>query len=280
MDLLDRYRHPWLFYGLCFIVPGTFALIASGIGYQPPAEVFGVVYVLSPMLIAFCLIGADRKLSADCFRRLTTLTGIRRADWLLALGIMPISILLAIAASLPFGYGMSQFRIATQPSFSAGILSVWAILIVVPIIEELAWHTYGTDCLRRRLSLFHTCLVFSVFWVLWHAPAVFVQGYYQNNLVRTGVWETVNFAVSIFPVVILMNWLYLRTGRSVWIAILFHVTTGFSNEIFSPHPRTKLFQTGILLMFAAVLVVHERELFFRRAPDPSPRPSAPRLRSS
>ncbi len=270
MAPLDHYRRPWLFYGLSTAIPWAFWLGAIWISHRVAPSprlaallsLFGLLGIVAPMFVAFTMIGADRHLRSDCCRRLRNISAAKPVYWLLALGLMPASILLAIFISLLFGYDASQFRIATTPSFTSGVVSTWAVLLVVPVIEEMAWHTYGTDTLRRRFTLFATCIIFSTFWGIWHAPLVLVDGYYHSNLMKTGIWELVNFPVSIFPVVFLMNWLYTRAARNIWIAALFHVTSGFFNELFSPHPRTKLIQTGILIIVAAVVVMKNRQLFF------------------
>ena len=44
------------------------------------------------------------------------------------------------------------------------------------------------------------------------------------------------FLVSIFPFVLIMNWLYYKTGRNILIVIVFHITAGYFNEIFATHP--------------------------------------------
>ncbi len=58
--------------------------------------------------------------------------------------------------SLLFGHSISQFYISGSPSFTSAVFSPWFILLFAPIVEELAWHTYGTDTLRRKFNLFNT----------------------------------------------------------------------------------------------------------------------------
>jgi hypothetical protein len=59
-----------------------------------------------------------------------------------------------------------------------------------------------------------------------------------------------------------MNWLYYKTGRSILSAIIFHVTAGYFNEIFSTHPDSKVIQTGLLIIVAIFIVLKEKRLFF------------------
>jgi membrane protease YdiL (CAAX protease family) len=73
-----------------------------------------------------------------------------------------------------------------------------------------------------------------------------------------------NFMISIIPFVILMNWLYYKTHRSILVAILFHITAGWFNEIFNTHPDSKIIQTIILFILSIVIIIRERDLFFRK----------------
>ncbi len=138
------------------------------------------------------------------------------------------------------------------------------MLIVAPILEELGWHSYGTDCLRNRMNLFTTSLLFGVFWGIWHLPLTTLRDYYQSNLVQTGWIYGANFLVSIIPYVLLMNWLYYKTRRNIVIPIIFHITAGYFNEIFATHPDSKIIQTILLVVLATAIVLNERRFFFQR----------------
>ena len=177
---------------------------------------------------------------------------------------MLASILLAQAISLLFGYSSSQFTITGHFTFTSGIFPVWFMLIIAPIIEELAWHSYGTDCLRNRMNLFWTSLLFGLFWGIWHVPLSTIRDYYQSNLIETGWIYGVNFLVSIIPYVLLMNWLYYKTNRNILIAIIFHISAGYFNEIFATNPDSKIIQTVLLLILATILILREKDFFFKR----------------
>src|SRR5699024_5200429 len=79
-----------------------------------------------------------------------------------------------------------------------------------------------------------------------------------------GVLATVNFPVSMIAFVLVMNWLYYRCGRSILVPVIFHASANMSAEPFMTHPDSKLIQTGILLIFSAVVVIRDRALFFDR----------------
>ena len=270
--IIEKYRHPFLFYGLSISIPWTLWFVAAYLSHITPmshalvwaASGLGVLGLFAPVFVAGRLIWLEPGLRDDLKRRLFGLTAVRPVYLFLTCFLMLASILLAQAISLLFGHSATQFHLSGKTSFSAGIFPAWFILILAPLVEELAWHSYGTDCLRRRMNLFNTCMVFGVFWAIWHVPLGFIKGYYQSNVAQTGLLYSLNFAFSLIPFVILMNWLYYKTKRNILVAIVFHITAVCFNEMFATHPDSKVIQTGLLLILSAVLVIKERRFFFQR----------------
>ena len=213
---------------------------------------------------ALALTAGQPDLRRDVARRLFTLRGVTPFYAAVAAFLMLASILAAQAVSVLFGYSTDQFRLAGHFSFTSGVLPVWFLLVAAPVIEELAWHAYGTDALRSRFSLFSTCMMFSAYWAIWHMPLASIKDYYHSHLVQGGLLYTANFLISVFPFVILMNWLYYKTHRNILIACVFHVTAGYFNEIFATHPDSKVIQTGLLVLLSAFVVLRERRFFFDR----------------
>ena len=64
--------------------------------------------------------------------------------------------------------------------------------------------------------------------------------------------------------VLLSNWLYLKSDRSILIAVLFHLSTNLGNEIFATHPDSKIIQTGLLLIFILWIISKDKALFFSK----------------
>jgi membrane protease YdiL (CAAX protease family) len=269
---VEKYRHPVLFYGLSTAIPWTLWFIAAYLSHVTPGSdlltitrsILGVIGLAGPALIAFLMIFPDPGLRKDLLGRLFNFKAVRPVYIFLTCFLMLASILLAQAVSLLFGHSAVQFRLRGGFSFTAGIFPAWFLLLLAPLLEELAWHSYGTDCLRARLNLFATSMIFGLYWGLWHFPLSFIKGYYHSNLAATGLIYSLNFFVSLIPYVILMNWLYYKTARNVSVAIVFHITAGFFNEIFATHPDSKVIQTGLLLALSVFIVLRDKDFFFRR----------------
>ena len=134
-----------------------------------------------PVGVSYWLIRKNPELRADVFRRFFSFKSVKAIYIIIACFMMPVSILLAQAISLLFGYSSSQFVITGHFTFTSGIFPVWLMLIIAPILEELGWHSYGTDCMRNKMNLFKTSLLFGAFWGIWHIPLTTIRDYYQSN---------------------------------------------------------------------------------------------------
>lgn len=264
------YDRPVLFYVLATLVPWTFWAGAAYLSHVPTQTVsvqawtalLGLAGLAAPMMVVAWLLRNRPDLRADVWQRLLWRRGVRKRYIVCAFLLLLASILTAQAVSLLFGHSAEQFQLRGGFSFTSGLLPVWVILVLAPVFEELAWHSYGTDSLVTRMRLFTASMVFVVIWALWHAPLSLIRGYYHSEVVESGLLQALNFPLSMIPFVLLMNWLYFRTGRSIAITIVFHITAGFVNEIFRTHPDSKVIQTALLLVVSAVVVARNRELFF------------------
>lgn len=274
---VPRYKNAKAFYFLSTLIPWVFWFIAGYVSHISPyrdkylyiASILSFIGLSAPVVTAYFMISKEPELRKDVSKRFFNFKDIRLRYFLYACLIMPLSIMTAQVISLFFGYDPSQFIITGEFTFSSGVFPVWFLLIIAPLIEELAWHSYGTDCLRNKFNLFNASLIFGLFWGIWHIPLSTIRDYYQSNLAESGWIYGVNFLVSIIPYVLIMNWLYYKTGRNILITIVFHITAGLFNELFAPHPDSKIIQTVILSVLAVMIVIKDRNLFFGNIPGNS-----------
>lgn len=268
--IVQKYKHPFLFYFLATLFPWTFWFIAAffshtdSTGSSVLQTIFAIAGLIAPNIIALLMIYQDKELLHDLSGRIFNFKEIKLKYWFITFFLMLISILLAQVISLFFGYSADQFQLVKSFSFTSGIFPVWFLLIMAPLLEELAWHSYGTDSLRSRFNLFITSVLFAIYWGIWHMPLSFIKDYYHSNLVETGVLYSLNFLVSLFPFVLIINWLYYKTNRNIIVTIIFHITAGYFNEIFCTHPMSKVIQTGLLMLFSCYLIIKDKKFFFNK----------------
>ncbi len=181
--MIEKYKHPIWFYSLATIIPWSFWFVAGHISHMTPhtnqylaiASIVAFIGLLGPIAVSLWLIRSDKALWEDIRGRFFNFNTIKPIYIIIACCLMPISILLAQAISLLFGYDASQFIITGHFTFTSGIFPVWFMLIIAPILEELGWHSYGTDCLRNKMNLFSTSILFAVFWGVWHFPLATIR---------------------------------------------------------------------------------------------------------
>jgi len=271
-QMIQKYKRPVAFYFLCTAIPWTLWFASGYLSHREPftkslewaTGITSIVGLLAPAVIALAFMLPNRELKKDFLGRFFNFRSIRPEYILTTFFLMLVSILSAQAISLLFGYSADQFSFRGSFTFSSSLFPVWFLLLAAPVLEALAWHSYGTDSLVSRFNLFTASLIFAIFWGLWHLPLSTINGYYHSNLVESGMIYSVNFLVSMVPFVIIMNWIYYKTQRNILLTIVFHITAVFFNEIFLTHPMSKVIQTGLLLIVSAYLMVKDKELFFKR----------------
>lgn len=269
--IIKRYQHTYRFYALSLIIPWSLWLIAGYCSHQEPytremellTGSLSLLGLLTPFMVALFFILNDPQLRRDLGSRIFNFKKVKGEYLLVTFFLLLVSIITAQTVSLIFDYSTDQFKFRGGFSFDSAIFPVWFLLIVSPVIEELAWHSYGTDCLRARFNLLNTSLFFAIFWGFWHLPLSFIKNYYHSNLVEEGLVYSLNFLVSLIPFVIIMNWLYYKTERNLILPIIFHLTAGFFNEIFDTHPMSKVIQTGLLLLFSLYLIIQNKAFFLK-----------------
>ena len=216
------------FYLASFLLSAIFFFACAYLSHQEQTtsilileNSLAIIGVSMPALIAFRLIKKDSILLQDLQTRATRFDKSFWKYLLVILGLTFWSLLLAQLISLPLGYSVEQFIVAGNRSFSTFLFSTWFIIVFAAIVEELARHSYGIDTLRRKFRLITTNLIFAVYWVAWHLPLATINGYYHSNLVTEWRIYWLNFACSAVIFVFLINWLYYKSGRNIWIAVFF-----------------------------------------------------------
>jgi len=268
-QMISQFNYqPVRYFTITFLV--TFALwfLGAWLSFRPEANGLHMVFLLAglaaPFLVSLVMIfrSGHREIKADYISRLIDPRRIRLETLPTFLFLMPLSVVVSILISIPFGESMAQFQLAEGFSFSSGFVPVLLLLMLAATFEELGWRGYAFDSLESRYNFFVASLVFSLLWSFWHFPLVFVKNSYQYEIFAANPWFGLNFFVSIIPMGIIISWLCVKNGKSVLAAILFHFIINISQEAMEITQVTKCIQTGVLFLVAAVIVAKEKEIFF------------------
>lgn len=267
--MISNYRYdPKAYFIRTFIVTYILWLLGAYVSHQDDKSglylLFMLLGLMTPFLISVVMIMKSKNpaIKKEFFNRLINPRLIQMKILPVFLLIMPLSVLVSILLSLPFGGSISQFHFAQGFSFSTGIVPVLLLLILAASFEELGWRGYAFDSLQSRYNLFTASIIFSILWSFWHLPLIFVKNSYQYEIFQESIWFGMNFFVSIIPLGIIISWMCIKNRKSVMAAILFHFIVNISQEILAISKTTKCIETLVLTVVAAVIVVVDRELFF------------------
>ena len=255
---------PVLFFTVTFVATWIF-WIAAAFTNEDTASVLMFIGLIAPAVVSTAFIHAskDPLLVKDTKRKVTS---ISRLDWkaiILATAGFGIAICISILISLAFGESTDQFSFVSDFSFTGvGFASAIIIIVLASIIEEVGWRGYAEDSIGNSMDWFKGSLIFGIVWAIWHIPLMFIPGTYQSGLVDLGMLYVINFLVSSIPLAIVMNWVYIASHRSMLACMFFHLFVNFTQEKIAMTPETKVIETAVMFIFAAVVILMNRGLFF------------------
>ena len=141
-------------------------------------------------------------------------------------------------------------RAGSQTSMVVWATSLFAFnLLFTATEEEPGWRGFLLDGLQRRFSPLVACFFVWLPWALWHGPL----DYYRPERFSLLAYLELR-VVFLIPLVILMTWIYNRSGRSIQSTALFHSsmnTFPFVMPYFPPG-------LALLFLLAGVVLVADR----------------------
>lgn len=163
-----------------------------------------------------------------------------------------------------------------RPAFLQQPVSLLAsaipILIFGPLSEEFGWRGFAQDLVQTRWGSVRGSIFLGLVWAFWHLPLFFIPGAGQQ---ATGN-PALNFPIYVIHVIgitVLMTWLYNRTGRSLWGAVLFHFMLNFAGfvllQVSDMTPQFMYLANAVVTVLLAAVVLL-RTSTFSEAGAPSP----------
>ena len=161
--------------------------------------------------------------------------------------------LLAVVLAIPFGEAFPRF---VFPGIR--VLPVIVAATIFALGEELGWRGFALPGLQSRFNALVASLIVGLLWWAWHLPEALAgpaTGLSLQQIVSLELRDLIlNVAASI-----VMTWIYNRTGRSVLLVALFHVSIGLLGEFLAipntPNVSVANILLNVLLCIAAAIVV-------------------------
>jgi hypothetical protein len=200
----------------------------------------------------------------------------RLAQWHVNLGwyavallMFPVTMLLAIAMAVALGGPTPDF---SNPGDLAVLLALDSLMIIAGSLgEEIGWRGYALPRHLPRRSAFIASVILGVLWGVWHAPVYFVSGTGQFDTAHTSgsfIVPFLGFVIWTIGLSVLFTWLFLNTGGSLLIAVLFHASINIAaylpSALATPGSAAPLI--NVLLTWAIALVASRSRAFSRSSP--------------
>jgi uncharacterized protein len=214
------------FFGLVLILSLPFyALGATGVTLPfAPALPINAVMACVPMIAALILVTrqdgvkAASRLFASAFRFRT----IPNIGWaLVALGFMPVAFL--VTGGIVWLSGIALPDLHLLPA--SAVIPAFVLFFLGAVGEEIGWQGYAYPALAGRHSALNAALIIGVVWALWHVIPFALMG-------RSATWILWH-GLGIVLMRIIIVWLFVNTGQSPLIAVIFHM---MSNSVWGVFP--------------------------------------------
>lgn len=146
--------------------------------------------------------------------------------------------------------------VTTENKVAYLLFNLW-VALMAGIFEEIGWTGFAVPALRRRYGVFATGIIVGALWGLWH----FLGNVAAANTVAGTLSLSVFLPLILFDLLVgslaafrvLMVWVYDRTGGSLLVAILMHVSLTASIRILTPVANAGVFLFIYDFVLAAAL---------------------------
>jgi uncharacterized protein len=224
----------------------------SGLPYGLPGT---AIMIAVPALVgaAMTLRDSGRAALAKIWIRIFDVDRIAGYRWLaLALLTMP-------AATVGTFYLMRalDLPLPVNPAVDVSALPIaFAAYFAAAAIEEVGWTGYCTEPLQEKYGTLGSGLIIGGVWAIWHlVPWYIIQGHAAD-------WVA-GLALLTVLMRVVMVYLYVHGGKSLFLATLFHATINVSYSLFpndgSHYDPVVLFivlAAGVLVWTARTLVAY------------------------
>lgn len=239
---------PWVFFLLVSFLSMPFYLLGAAGGRLPVLSILpsGALMAFTPMIAALILVyRASGMVGAMALlKRAFDFSQVHGVRWYLAaLLIMPIVGVME--------YGVLRLTGAIRPAMQIApgeTLSFFLIFLAGAIGEELGWQGYAYSALTARWTPLEAAVLLGVFWALWHVIPFVEMG-------RSADWIFWH-CLSTVALRVIIVWLFVSAGNSVFIAVLFHTMVNVSWTLFPNHgSHYDPFIAFVILTLATGLIV-------------------------
>ena len=243
-------KSPLKFFVLVYVLALPFWLLgalAGGLTKAIPINLpISALMFVCPITAAVILTYREQKSRGvkQLLARVFDYKRITRKIWYVpAILLMPVIMVLSYVVMRLIGVPLPE-----NPYIPFQAIPIFFLVFFISAIgEEVGWSGYAIDPLQDRWSALQASLIVGSVWAIWHVVP-YIQAHNAPAWIAWQCLGTVGLRVIIV-------WLYNNTGKSVFVAILFHDMLNVSTFLFPNYgsyydPAI----TGILIIITATIV--------------------------
>ena len=207
---------------LALSVPVLVAGTLTTLQVVPGVPLSAVILIFCPATAAIICVYQENKMAGvrALLKRSFDYDRIRAKIWYAPL-------ILTMPAVAVFSYGAIRLMGVPVPLPPFSVLMVLALSLVAFIAalgEELGWSGYAIDPMQDRWGALQAGILLGMVWSIWHiVPLLQVH----RSPVWIGWWCLGTVAARV-----LIVWLYNNTGKSVFVAAVFHTMENVTWQLF------------------------------------------------
>mgnify|MGYP000657538145 CR=1 FL=1 len=213
---------------------------------------------LAPVIsfLAYFIFEYNTKQKYEYLSRLIKFKKNSMLCWITALIVPFLIIIISIIIDGIFfstEFSISNIIKLDQEFINKGLVYPVFLLAFGPVPEEMAWRGIALNELIKKGYL-KAQLIVALLWALWHFPLFFIEGSYQAGLGLFTI-EFWMFFINIFFISLITGWIYLKSNKSILLAIIFHYIINLSGEMFYITTTGEILVTIFTCLLGIVLFI-------------------------
>lgn len=139
------------------------------------------------------------------------------------------------------------------PEGVGAMVGLMFMMLFLGPVEEFGWRGVAQPLLQRYLAPFWAGALIGTAWGVWHLPAFYLAGVVYEN------WSFLPFLIGNITLAVLVTPIFNASRGSLLLPMLFHW------QLINPFwPDAQPWDTWILVVVAAVIVLWKRDMMFSR----------------
>jgi len=235
------------FFALVFVLSIPFWILDAVYPIELlPGLPLSALGVLAPTLAACILVYENERFPGvlQLLGRSFDFKRIQNKIWIVvAILVNPVITVLAYASMRASGV-----LLPNPAPLTLTVFPLFVVFFISALAEEIGWTGYATEPLMRRWGIVTASFALGFVWSVWHFIPLLQAHRSPEWIAWWSLW-TISLRI-------IMGWLYIHAGKSVFVAALFHTMINLCWQLFPIHgsfydPRV----FGIITFCFAIIVL-------------------------